>query len=109
MITGQLSKPLLPLRAEMEGAELQEDERAASPDSETNDEPLLLPPDADDNDKLYAEFDRIWGKLAHTHSSVIRGDISSHARSPRLRLEIKMREKQGRLRGEKCDCCVESS
>ncbi|KAL7835287.1 hypothetical protein SRHO_G00276340 [Serrasalmus rhombeus] len=53
MITGQLSKPLLPLRAEMEGAELQEDERAASPDSETNDEPLLLPPDADDNDKLY--------------------------------------------------------
>ncbi|KAL7840573.1 hypothetical protein AOLI_G00258960 [Acnodon oligacanthus] len=55
MITGQLSKPLLPLRAEMEGAELQEDERAASPDSETNDEPLLLPPDADDNDKLYGD------------------------------------------------------
>ncbi|KAF4075863.1 hypothetical protein AMELA_G00223780 [Ameiurus melas] len=51
MITGQLSKPLLSLRGEMEGAELREDERAPSPDSETNEEPLLLPPDGED--KLY--------------------------------------------------------
>ncbi|GAA6093437.1 POU domain, class 6, transcription factor 2 isoform X1 [Tachysurus ichikawai] len=54
MITGQLSKPLLSLRGEMEGAELREDERAPSPDSETNEEPLLLPPDAED--KLYGEY-----------------------------------------------------
>lgn len=54
MITGQLSKPLLSLRGEMEGTELREDERAPSPDSETNEEPLLLPPDAED--KLYGEY-----------------------------------------------------
>ncbi|KAK1806177.1 hypothetical protein P4O66_000069 [Electrophorus voltai] len=57
MITGQLSKPLLSLRGDMEAADMQEDGRGPSSDSETNDEPLLLPPDTDADDKLYGGRD----------------------------------------------------
>jgi len=46
MITGQLSKPLLSLRSEMSAAELRADDKAATSDSDVNDEPLLLPSDA---------------------------------------------------------------
>ncbi|XP_062336340.1 POU domain, class 6, transcription factor 2-like [Osmerus eperlanus] len=58
MITGQLSKPLLSLRSEMSAAELRADDKApASPDSELNDDPLLLSSDANDREdtpnKLY--------------------------------------------------------
>lgn len=60
MITGQLSKPLLSLRSEMSAAELRADDKApASPDSELNDDPLLLSSDANDREdtpnKLYGE------------------------------------------------------
>uniref|UniRef100_A0A8C6L3I6 POU domain protein n=1 Tax=Nothobranchius furzeri TaxID=105023 RepID=A0A8C6L3I6_NOTFU len=40
MITGQLSKPLLSLRSNMSAAELRADDKAATPDSDLNDEPL---------------------------------------------------------------------
>ncbi|XP_078794350.1 POU domain, class 6, transcription factor 2 isoform X3 [Oryzias latipes] len=57
MITGQLSKPLLSLRSDMSAAELRADDKAATPDSDLNDEPLLLPSDATDREgtpnKLY--------------------------------------------------------
>ncbi|XP_057178141.1 POU domain, class 6, transcription factor 2 isoform X2 [Triplophysa rosa] len=53
MITGQLSKPLLPLRADMDACELRDDDKAASPDSELNDEPLLLSADTDSEEKMY--------------------------------------------------------
>ncbi|KAK7118182.1 hypothetical protein R3I94_021875 [Phoxinus phoxinus] len=53
MITGQLSKPLLPLRADMDVCELRDDDKAASPDSELNDEPLLLSADTDSEEKMY--------------------------------------------------------
>ncbi|XP_052398375.1 POU domain, class 6, transcription factor 2-like [Carassius gibelio] len=53
MITGQLSKPLLPLRADMDACELRDDDRAASPDSELNEEPLLLSADTDSEEKMY--------------------------------------------------------
>ncbi|XP_042607953.1 POU domain, class 6, transcription factor 2 isoform X2 [Cyprinus carpio] len=52
MITGQLSKPLLPLRADMDACELRDDDKAASPDSELNEEPLLLSADTD-SEKMY--------------------------------------------------------
>lgn len=55
MITGQLSKPLLPLRADMDACELRDDDKAASPDSELNDEPLLLSADTDSEEKMYGE------------------------------------------------------
>ncbi|CAJ1082478.1 POU domain%2C class 6, transcription factor 2 isoform X3 [Xyrichtys novacula] len=61
MITGQLSKPLLSLRSDMSAAELRADDKAASPDSDLNDEPLLLPSEATDRDgtpnKLYGARD----------------------------------------------------
>ncbi|XP_035468790.1 POU domain, class 6, transcription factor 2 isoform X1 [Scophthalmus maximus] len=61
MITGQLSKPLLSLRSNMSMAELRADDKAATPDSELNDEPLLLPSEATDRDgtpnKLYGARD----------------------------------------------------
>ncbi|XP_051738356.1 POU domain, class 6, transcription factor 2 [Ctenopharyngodon idella] len=53
MITGQLSKPLLPLRADMDVCELRDDDKAASPDSELNEEPLLLSADTDSEEKMY--------------------------------------------------------
>ncbi|XP_039522589.1 POU domain, class 6, transcription factor 2 isoform X1 [Pimephales promelas] len=53
MITGQLSKPLLPLRADMDACELRDDDTAASPDSDLNDEPLLLSADTDSEEKMY--------------------------------------------------------
>lgn len=60
MITGQLSKPLLSLRSDMSAAELRADDKAATPDSDLNDEPLLLPSDATDREgtpnKLYGEY-----------------------------------------------------
>lgn len=55
MITGQLSKPLLPLRADMDACELRDDDKAASPDSELNEEPLLLSADTDSEEKMYGE------------------------------------------------------
>lgn len=59
MITGQLSKPLLSLRSDMSAAELRADDKAATPDSDLNDEPLLLPSEATDREgtpnKLYGE------------------------------------------------------
>ncbi|CAB1448655.1 unnamed protein product [Pleuronectes platessa] len=62
MITGQLSKPLLSLRSNMSAAELRADDKAATPDSELNDEPLLLPSEATDREgtpnKLYAHSGR---------------------------------------------------
>ncbi|XP_053198810.1 POU domain, class 6, transcription factor 2 [Scomber japonicus] len=61
MITGQLSKPLLSLRSDMSAAELRADDKAATPDSDMNDEPLLLPSDATDREgtpsKLYGARD----------------------------------------------------
>nr|XP_033494236.1 POU domain, class 6, transcription factor 2 [Epinephelus lanceolatus] len=61
MITGQLSKPLLSLRSDMSAAELRADDKAATPDSDLNDEPLLLPSDATDREgtpnKLYGARD----------------------------------------------------
>ncbi|XP_060950192.1 POU domain, class 6, transcription factor 2 [Limanda limanda] len=61
MITGQLSKPLLSLRSNMSAAELRADDKAATPDSELNDEPLLLPSEATDREgtpnKLYGARD----------------------------------------------------
>lgn len=59
MITGQLSKPLLSLRSDMSAAELRADDKAATPDSDLNDEPLLLPSDTDREDtpnKLYSKL-----------------------------------------------------
>ncbi|XP_072235141.1 POU domain, class 6, transcription factor 2-like [Leuresthes tenuis] len=57
MITGQLSKPLLSLRSDMSAAELRADNKAATPDSDLNDEHLLLPSEATDREgtpnKLY--------------------------------------------------------
>ncbi|XP_072307131.1 POU domain, class 6, transcription factor 2 isoform X2 [Eucyclogobius newberryi] len=59
MITGQLSKPLLSLRSDMSAAELRD--KAGSPDSDLNDEPLLLPSEAADREgtpsKLYGARD----------------------------------------------------
>ncbi|CAK6976743.1 POU domain%2C class 6, transcription factor 2 [Scomber scombrus] len=61
MITGQLSKPLLSLRSDMSAAELRADDKAATSDSDLNDEPLLLPSDATDREgtpsKLYGARD----------------------------------------------------
>ncbi|XP_029313560.1 POU domain, class 6, transcription factor 2 isoform X3 [Cottoperca gobio] len=61
MITGQLSKPLLSLRSDMSAAELRADNKAATPDSDLNDEPLLLPSEATDREgtpnKLYGARD----------------------------------------------------
>ncbi|XP_024910229.1 POU domain, class 6, transcription factor 2 isoform X2 [Cynoglossus semilaevis] len=61
MITGQLSKPLLSLRGNMSVAELRADDKAATPDSELNDEPLLLNSDGTDREgtpnKLYGGRD----------------------------------------------------
>ncbi|XP_032359767.1 POU domain, class 6, transcription factor 2 [Etheostoma spectabile] len=59
MITGQLSKPLLSLRSDMSAAELRADDKAATPDSDLNDE--LLPSEATDREgtpnKLYGARD----------------------------------------------------
>ncbi|XP_015231148.1 PREDICTED: POU domain, class 6, transcription factor 2 isoform X2 [Cyprinodon variegatus] len=61
MITGQLSKPLLSLRSDMSAAELRADDKAATPESDLNDEPLLLPSEATDREgtpnKLYGVRD----------------------------------------------------
>ncbi|XP_037550344.1 POU domain, class 6, transcription factor 2 [Nematolebias whitei] len=57
MITGQLSKPLLSLRSDMSAAELRTNDKVATPESDLNDEPLLLPSEATDREgtpnKLY--------------------------------------------------------
>lgn len=59
MITGQLSKPLLSLRSDMSAAELRADDKASSPDSDLNDDPLLLSSEATDREgtpnKLYGK------------------------------------------------------
>uniref|UniRef100_A0A4W5P0H4 Uncharacterized protein n=1 Tax=Hucho hucho TaxID=62062 RepID=A0A4W5P0H4_9TELE len=61
MITGQLSKPLLSLRSEMSVAELRAEDKLATPDSELNDESLLLSSEARDREdipnKLYGARD----------------------------------------------------
>ncbi|XP_041737129.1 POU domain, class 6, transcription factor 2-like isoform X3 [Coregonus clupeaformis] len=61
MITGQLSKPLFSLRSEMSVAELRADDKVATPDSDLNDEPLLLSSEARDREdipnKLYGARD----------------------------------------------------
>ncbi|KAM8823189.1 POU domain, class 6, transcription factor 2 isoform 3-T4 [Spinachia spinachia] len=61
MITGQLSKPLLSLRSDMSAAELRADDKAGSPDSDLNDEPLLLSSEGADGEgspnKLYGARD----------------------------------------------------
>lgn len=62
MITGQLSKPLLSLRSDMSAAELRADDKAASPDSDLNDEPLLLPSEATDREGTPS---KLYGKSAH--------------------------------------------
>uniref|UniRef100_A0A8C5H3Z2 POU domain protein n=1 Tax=Gouania willdenowi TaxID=441366 RepID=A0A8C5H3Z2_GOUWI len=53
----QLSKPLLSLHSDMSAAELRADEKAVTPDSDLNDEPLLLPSESMDREgtpnKLY--------------------------------------------------------
>lgn len=60
MITGQLSKPLLSLRSDMSAAELRADDKAATPDSDLNDEPLLLSSETADREgtpnKLYSKL-----------------------------------------------------
>lgn len=59
MITGQLSKPLVSLRSDMSVAELRADDKVATPESDLNDEPLLLPSEATDREgtpnKLYGK------------------------------------------------------
>ncbi|KAF0024946.1 hypothetical protein F2P81_021827 [Scophthalmus maximus] len=70
MITGQLSKPLLSLRSNMSMAELRADDKAATPDSELNDEPLLLPSEATDRDGTP-------NKLYGAHDGSIQSDASS--------------------------------
>ncbi len=72
MITGQLSKPLLPLRADMDACELRDDDKAASPDSELNEEPLLLSADTDSEEKMYGK--------SSLHLLVIVRDTWGHAR-----------------------------
>ena len=62
MITGQLSKPLLSLRSDMSAAELRADDKAATPDSDLNDEPLLLPSEATDRE---GTPNKLYGKSAH--------------------------------------------
>eukprot|EP00064_Thunnus_orientalis_P008870 superscaffoldBa00001086_g8893 len=66
MITGQLSKPLLSLRSDMSAAELRADDKAATPDSDLNDEPLLLPSEATDRE---GTPNKLYGKLAHASRS----------------------------------------
>lgn len=62
MITGQLSKPLLSLRSDMSAAELRADDKVATPESDLNDEPLLLPSEATDREgtpnKLYGKSNK---------------------------------------------------
>ncbi|KAA8580637.1 hypothetical protein FQN60_013595, partial [Etheostoma spectabile] len=60
MITGQLSKPLLSLRSDMSAAELRADDKAATPDSDLNDE--LLPSEATDRE---GTPNKLYGKSAH--------------------------------------------
>lgn len=59
MITGQLIKPLLSLRSDMSAAELRADDKVATPDSDLNDDPLLLPSETTDREgtpnKLYSK------------------------------------------------------
>lgn len=63
MITGQLSKPLLSLRSNMSVAELRADDKAATPDSDLNDEPLLLPSEATDRE---GTPNKLYGKSTYT-------------------------------------------
>ncbi|KAM9827462.1 POU domain, class 6, transcription factor 2 [Neosynchiropus ocellatus] len=70
MITGQLSKPLLSLRSDMSAAELRADDKVATPDSDLNDEPLLLPSDAADREGTPA-------KLYGARDGSVQSDISS--------------------------------
>lgn len=60
MITGQLSKPLLSLRSDMSAAELRADNKVATPESDLNEEPLLLPSETADREgtptKLYSKL-----------------------------------------------------
>lgn len=71
MITGQLSKPLLSLRSDMSAAELRADNKVATPDSDLNDEPLLLPSEAADREgtpnKLYGKSPHASGGLLLRH------------------------------------------
>lgn len=66
MITGQLSKPLLSLRSDMSAAELRAEDKAATPDSDLNDEPLLLSSEATDRE---GTPNKLYGKCAHTSQS----------------------------------------
>ncbi|XP_068604365.1 LOW QUALITY PROTEIN: POU domain, class 6, transcription factor 2 [Brachionichthys hirsutus] len=70
MITGQLSKPLLSLRSDMSVAELRADDKAATPDSDLNDEPLLLPSEA-------AEREGTPNKLYGARDGSVQSDTSS--------------------------------
>lgn len=65
MITGQLSKPLLSLRSDMSAAELRADDKAATPDSDLNDEPLLLPSETTDRE---GSPNKLYSKWAHASS-----------------------------------------
>uniref|UniRef100_A0A3P8T0T4 POU domain protein n=1 Tax=Amphiprion percula TaxID=161767 RepID=A0A3P8T0T4_AMPPE len=67
MITGQLSKSLLSLRSDMSAAELRADDKAATPDSDLNDEPLLLPSEATDREGTPS---KLYGKSYHTSHPV---------------------------------------
>ncbi|XP_036800110.1 POU domain, class 6, transcription factor 2 isoform X3 [Oncorhynchus mykiss] len=70
MITGQLSKPLLSLRSEMSVAELRAEDKAATPDSELNDESLLLSSEA-------REREDIPNKLYGARDGSVQSDTSS--------------------------------
>ncbi|KAM9712712.1 POU domain, class 6, transcription factor 2 isoform 2-T2 [Menidia menidia] len=70
MITGQLSKPLLSLRSDMSAAELRTDDKAASPDSDLNDEHLLLSSEA-------PERAATPGKLYGIRDGSVQSDASS--------------------------------
>ncbi|XP_034023281.1 POU domain, class 6, transcription factor 2 isoform X1 [Thalassophryne amazonica] len=70
MITGQLSKPLLSLRSDMSAAELRADDKAASPDSDLNDEHMLLPSEATDRESTP-------NKLYGAHDGSVQSDASS--------------------------------
>ncbi|MEQ2170453.1 hypothetical protein GOODEAATRI_000421 [Goodea atripinnis] len=61
-------KPLLSLRSDMSAAELRADGKAATPDSDLNDEPLLLPSEATDRE---GTPNKLYGKS--THISVLLG------------------------------------
>ncbi|KAL8165639.1 UNVERIFIED_CONTAM: POU domain, class 6, transcription factor 2 [Gekko kuhli] len=66
MIAGQVSKPLLSLRSEM-NAELRGEDKAAASDNELN-EPLLAPAESNDNEDTPS-------KLFEFMSDIVLGDL----------------------------------